>query len=208
MKRIRGFQSKKAVFSVVLFTILIICHFSVFALTQSEEAHNAHTSNGTAFIGKLLNFIILFGGLTFLLRKPVTRFLANRSEEISQSLSEAASSQKEAEKELKKAKNRLKKMSREIGTIKKEGSEQGKRLKEEIAQISLREKEKLIKLTKQEIDQHTKKEVEELRKYMAELTTSLARERIMGKINEEDQADFIDRSIEKLGALYATTRSD
>ncbi len=73
--------------------IIILCLLPAFVFMAEEHS----SSNFLPFLGKSLNFIILFGGLSYLLSKPLQNFLKKRSLEIKQSLEEAENRRQEAE---------------------------------------------------------------------------------------------------------------
>jgi F0F1-type ATP synthase membrane subunit b/b' len=77
---------------------LVLFLLPFFLFFASEEEH--HEANPAEFIGKVVNFFILFGGLTYLLYKPVRKFLEGRSKEISHSIQESRESRQDAEMRL------------------------------------------------------------------------------------------------------------
>ena len=92
--------------------ILIVLVLPLFVFMSSDEEENS--SSLIDFLGKTVNFIILFGGLTYLLYKPIRRFLEKRGQDIQSSLEEAADSRKDAEHKLKEIETRLAGLEKEI----------------------------------------------------------------------------------------------
>ena len=128
--------------------ILLLLPFFVFMSPEEEE----HSSGLINFLGKTVNFIILFGGLTYLLYKPIRRFLEKRAQDIKLSLKEAEDSRKDAEQKLKGIETRLAGLEREIEKVMKEAEGEGRRTKEETLQMAQQETEKIKYFTKQEIE--------------------------------------------------------
>jgi len=177
--------------------VILLLPFFVFMSPEEEE----HSSGLIDFLGKTVNFIILFGGLTYLLHKPIRSFLEKRAQDIQSSLKEAADSRKDAEQKLKEIERRLAGLEKEIEIVMKEAENEGRREKEETLQRAQRETERIKYFAKQEIDAIIRSRIRELREYSAALATALAEERIKRKMDPELQSLLINRSIERLDKL-------
>ncbi len=177
--------------------ILLVLPFFVFMSPDEEE----HSSGLVDFLWKTVNFIILFGGLTYLLYKPIRSFLEKRAQDIQLSLKEAEESKKNAEQKLKEIETRLAGLGKEVEKVMQEAEKEGMRGKEETLQMAQRETEKIKYFAQQEIDAITRSRMRELREYSAALATALAEERIKKKMSPELQSMLINRSIERLDKL-------
>ncbi len=153
------------------------------------------------FLGKVVNFLILFGGLGFLLRKPVRALLEKRSTDVRRSLDEAQASRVEAEGKRAAAGARLEGVAAEIGQMKAEAASRGRLGKERIAQAADEEGARLRDLAGREIDAQARTALRELKAFVAEAATSIARERIRKGLAEGGQAELVDKSIERLSRL-------
>jgi len=179
--------------------ILVAIPFFLFMLSPEEGSHSSHYAE---FIGKMINFIVLFGGLAYLLRKPAIDFLQKRGQEIAKSLEEEADSRQESEKKLQKAKIRLEKIAKEIEALKVEAEKEGQNRKKEIIHTAKQEAARMKKLAKQQIDMLTKASIRELKEYVAELITASAEGRIQKRITQRKHKFLIDQSIEQVEKLY------
>ncbi len=177
------------------------------AVSAEGEHPEKHGSGSSGFIGKVLNFLILFGGLTFILRKPMSRFLRERVDGIKVDLEETRASRKEKQKNLKNIHNRLKKVAGEARSIKLEAENIGKKDRERILQEAGIEAERLKESAKQDIELLSQFGIQELKTYTAEVSITIAREKIRKKMRPESQAILIDRSIKKLETLYEKSDS-
>ena len=186
-----------------IFLILLVLPFFISMVSADEE----HSSNFRDFIGKTINFIVLFGGLTYLLYKPIRNFLQKRSQEIEQGLKNAEDAQKEAELKLQEAKARLATLENEIEKLKKEAEIEGRKEKEKVIQLAQQEAERIKYFAKQEIEMLMRTGIQDLKEYTAGLASALAEEKIRKKMSPEDQSFFIDKSIEKLDELYEKSNS-
>jgi F-type H+-transporting ATPase subunit b len=178
--------------------LLLLClPFLMFMSTEEED----HSSGLIDFLGKTVNFIILFGGLTYLLYKPIRSFLDKRAQEIRFSLKDAEDSKKAAEQKLKEIETRLAGLEQEIEKMMKEADSEGRREMERILQMAKHETERIKHFSRQEIDGIIRSGIRELREHTALLITSLAKERIQKKMSPELHSWLINRSIERLDQL-------
>ena len=187
-----------------ILVILFLLPFFMYMVSAEEE----HKSGFMDFLGKAINFIVLFGGLAYLLRKPLRHFLEKRSRDIQRILKETEASRKEAEQKLQEAKAHLAGLEEEIEKMRKDAEAEGHRERERTLQLAQKEAEKIRYFAKQEIEMLTRSGIQELKEYTAELAASLAEERIRKKMTPEDHTQLIDKSIERLGKLYEESNSD
>ena len=178
----------------VLF-ILLLLPFFLFLSTEKEESH---ASPLVGYLGKVLNFLVLFGGLGFLLRKPLLSFLERRGQEIDSTIKEAEKEREETGKKYKHVQGRLQKLKRELEEIRKDAEEEGKKRKESILQEAEKEAERIKNFTRQEIEMFYQTKVHELKAQTAELATGLAMMNIKAKMTPKSQSLLIDLSIDKL----------
>ncbi len=184
---------KKLGLAVILLLILLVA-----AVSPAEEGEAAASSG---LLAKAVNFFILFGGLGYVLYKPVRALLEKKSADARRSLEEAASSRVEAEEKSKAARGRLDGVAAEIERMKAEGATRARIGKDRIARAAEEEGARLREFAAREIDLQSRGAVRELRTFVAEATTSIARERIRGALGPEDQAGLVDKSIERLSKL-------
>jgi len=154
------------------------------------------------FLGKVINFVVLLGGLIYLLRNPLRNFLEERTKSLDHALREAKDSRVEAEKKQQEIENRLKKIGREMEKVREEAEIEGQAVQERILQEAKAKANRLKLLSRQEIEMLTQAGIREIKQYAAELATALAQQRIQSEIKKEDQSLLIDRSIERLEKFY------
>jgi F-type H+-transporting ATPase subunit b len=177
-------------------------------LLGMSSAEEPSASNSKDFIGKVINFLILFGGLSYLLRKPLGNFLQGRARSLQNSIREARDSRQKAEEGLREVESRLEKMDKEIKEIRQKAEAESADLHKGIVQEADRDAERLRSLARQEIERLTRAGILEIREHMADLSTDLARRNILARMNEESQSSLIDRSIERLEKLYEKSDAD
>lgn len=173
--------------------------------TPSEETHGSALVD---FLGKSVNFLLLFGGLAFLLAKPLRRFLEELALSIQKTIQETERAKREAEERLGEMRRRLGGLEGEVQKIKRDGEEAGRREKERVLALARQEAERLRTFSRQEIEAHIQAALRELREYAAGLAVSLARGKIEKRLTSELHSRFIDKSIEGIGRIHENPPSD
>jgi F0F1-type ATP synthase membrane subunit b/b' len=172
----------------------------LFLFLSSEEG--AKTSAGLDFLGKTINFLVLFGGLAFLLRKPLLAMLGKRALDISETIRLADETKAEAEGKQREAEAKISGLGEEIKRMTATAQAVAERERERIAGLAEAEVERIRRFTEEEIDRLTKSGLQELKVYAAEKATAAAGERIRKRLTPADQAALIDQSIERLSELH------
>ncbi len=183
--------------------ILIVLPFLLFMSVEEEH----HGSDPMAFIAKVFNFLVLFGGLAYLLRKPIQRFLAARAVEIDTTIKDAEELRQGAETDLEKAERRLSELSREIEDLREKAVLDGEREKERIIRAAREEGERMKGTAEQEIEMISRAGIRGLKEYAVSLAAAEALNRIQAQLTPEKHTQLIDDSIERLEDLYETARS-
>jgi F0F1-type ATP synthase membrane subunit b/b' len=183
----------------VLFLLMLVLPICLPAATAEESGGHSATLD---FVGKLVNFLLLFGGLTIALWKPVRAMLAQRTKTVGDSIFQAGTGRAEAEERAFESKAKLAGLAAEVERLKAEAEEAGKKEAERIARAAAAEAERLKKLTRQELEEQVRRGVGELKAYAAEKATALARERIRALLTPSLQSALIDRSIDRLSTLH------
>lgn len=163
---------------------------------------SGEVSAGMDFLGKVVNAVVLFGGLAFLLRKPLKAMLAKRTADVGESIRLAETGRTEAEAKAEESRNGLAGLEGQVLGLKAEAEEAGKREAERISRAAAEEAERLKKFTRQELGEQLRQSVGELKSYAAARATDIARERIRKRLTPEAQAVLIDKSIDRLSKLH------
>lgn len=183
-------MSKRAHSFLILFLI------PLFLCLVTDQEHGS--SSLIQFLGKAINFVILFGGLAYFLHKPLRRFLEKRSEDIQRTQREAEEARNEAERKLEEANVQLEKLGDEVERIKKDAEREGEKEKKRILEAGQKEAERMKHIAQAQIDMYVAAGMRELREFTAEMAAKVAEERIKKRMTPEEHSLFIDRGIEKL----------
>ncbi|HCS47641.1 MAG TPA: hypothetical protein DIW61_05055 [Candidatus Aminicenantes bacterium] len=172
-----------------------------------SPAEESHASPLADLLGKTVNFIILFGGLGFLLAKPLRKYLAEIGLSVAKTIQETKRAQTDAEKRLQSFQERMQGLEMEVRKIKGEGEEAGEGEKARVLALARQESEKIKSFAAQEIEALSESARAELKEHAAEMAVSLARANIERRLTPELHSHLIDESIRRLETLYEKPHS-
>jgi len=158
------------------------------------------------FLGKVVNFLLLFGPLVYFARKPVKALLAKRTADVGETIHAAAAGRSEAEAEAEESRAKRAGLDGEVRALKAAAEEEGKREAERISRAAADEAERLKRITRQELEEQARRGVGELKSYAASRAAAIARERIRRRLTPEAHAALIDKSIDKLSKIHEERR--
>jgi F-type H+-transporting ATPase subunit b len=184
-----------------LAALLAVGLLALAGVCPAAEMESAGPSSGAEFIGQVLNFVILFGGLTYLLRKPIVKMLEERAALVRTTLEEAEKSSRDAETRLKSIEERAAGLRAELEAIKAKGRAEGETEKDRIMEAARREAERLKSLSQQEIEARVRAGFRELREYAADKALALALERLRSELTPEVHARLVDEALDRLAEL-------
>ncbi|MFQ6069000.1 MAG: hypothetical protein ACE5LC_00585 [Candidatus Aminicenantales bacterium] len=179
---------------VHLLSILLLIPFFLFMV--AEDKHSS--SDAMQLIGKTINFLILFGGLSYLLYKPVRSYLEKRTAELERQQQEAEDERKEAEKMLEELKKRLETIGQEVEKIKKEAEVEAEEERKKIMNQAKKEAERIKTLAQSQVETYLASGIRELKLYTAQIAVEMAQRRIKMRITPQAHSRLIDECIEKL----------
>ena len=186
---------------IVLAVVLIGAAPFLQAASESETGG----SGGKDFAGKVVNFVILFGGLVFVLRKPLAKFLKDKSEGVRLTLVKAEEADRDARAKLSLIEKRVGSLEAEVDDLKKKAETEGQAEKERIMLTARREADRLKEFSRQEIEANVRGGVRQLKEYSADKALELALDRVRSRLTPESHARLIDRAIERLTEVHEKT---
>jgi len=186
-----------------LVLVFLVLPFLLF-MSVEEEHQN---SNTMAFIAKVVNFLILFGGLAYLLRKPIKKFLEDRAVQIDTTIRDVEESRHGAEIDLEKTEKRVNELSQEVEELREKAGLEGEKEKERIIRAAKVEGERMKEAAQQEIELISKAGIKGLKEFAMSLASAEALERIEKQLTPEKHTRLIDDAIERLEILYEKSSS-
>jgi F-type H+-transporting ATPase subunit b len=188
-----------------LIAIAVSCAASGFAL--AAENGSGQPSSFLDFLGKVINFMVLFGALGYFLRKPLAKFLADKVDFVRSGLTNAEKTALESQAKLQAVKARTGTLESEIEGMKAKAGADGRAEKDRILQAARQEAARLKMFSEQEIDSQVRASVRHLKEYAAEKALALALDRLAARLTPESHSRLIDASIDKLAEVHAERNS-
>lgn len=145
----------------------------------------------------MLNFLILMGGLTVLLYKPVLKFINNRQETIKKQLEENAAAKKEAGDKLSEYEQKIINAEKEIDNLHAEAAKELIAEKEAIILNANAKAEEIYNKAKAESEHERDNCIENLQNEVAEVAVKLASNILDREISKEENLKLIDACIKE-----------
>ncbi len=183
--------------------LLLLVPVALFASAEGEGQ-----SATSRFLGQVINFTVLFGGLGYLMRKPVAGMFIKREQGIRDELEQAARGVKDAEEKKKQSTERLAGVAREVDMMREEAGKLAERSRVAIRTQAEEEKARLRALAGQELNATIQAGVRDLRSYLGDKAAEAARERIKAKLTPELHRKLIDNSIDRLAGSNEKSGTD
>jgi F-type H+-transporting ATPase subunit b len=165
---------------------------------QTRETQQQAEQHDPWIWWKWVNFLILAGGLGYLISKHAPAFFAQRSREIEESLVEAAKAKQDAEAQAASIEKRLAGLDREIESLRQaahaETAAEGERLRRETE----RHLQRIQQQAAQEMDLMISAARDDLRRYAGLLALELAEQRIHSRMTKDVQEELVDGFLQDL----------
>lgn len=169
----------------------------------AAEAHEGgggehHAFSLFEYASNVTNFVILFGFLAYILRRPLMLFLEARRENMAAALREAKAKQEDAEKRLVEYGHKLDHLEEEVQRIVTSYEKEAQADRERLRQDADRAIERLVRETEFTIRQEARKAEKAIRDSAVQATFESAEEMIKTRITESDQRRLADLYINNL----------
>jgi F0F1-type ATP synthase membrane subunit b/b' len=151
------------------------------------------------YVSTVTNFIIMFGFLAYVLKRPLTLFLEARRENMAEALREAKAKQAEAEKRLDEYGHKLDHLEEEVARIVTAYEKEAEADRERLKQDADRAIDRLVRETEFTIRQEARKAEKAIREAAVQATLETAEEIVKARITEADHRRLADTYIASLG---------
>lgn len=184
----------------LIFAVAMGLSLAPFALPQeSGQAKQESAEQGDPWIWwKWANFIILVGGLGYLVGKHAPAFFKQKSEGIDEAIRVASQLKKDAEDRAAKIEARWAGLKQEIESLRDTSRSEMKTEGERIARETAQHLDKIRISSAQEIELMTRAGREGLRCYSAGLALDLAEQKIHSRMDKDTQETLVDGFLQDL----------
>ena len=175
-------------FCLALFALLL---FAASIATPTFAAEGGEPTPAEAPIGTLfrwLNFVLVFGGLGYLIAKNGPAFFRSRAEAISAAIAEAASARTEAERQLREAEEKLARLDEEVAELRVAAQRESAAEAERLRASTREEAGKIARAARAEIEAAERGARMELKRIAAELAVERADALLRQRVNAATQA--------------------
>jgi F-type H+-transporting ATPase subunit b len=183
-------------------TLAVALGLAFASYAAPQESPTAKTNEGersdSMIWWKWANFVILAGGLGYLIRKHAPPLFQKQSSEITSALAEAAKIKQEAAEYAAGIEARLGNLQSEIQQLRESAHSEMTAESERIRHETEHHLQRIREQTAQEIELMTRAAKADLRKYAAELAIGLAEERIRFRMNPETQDRLVNGFVHDL----------
>jgi F-type H+-transporting ATPase subunit b len=151
-----------------------------------------------AWVMKLINMLLFFGLLYWLLKGPIAKAFRERTEAVGREAEEARQRRARAEQMAGEIQTRLAQMEDEVKAIGERAQVEGERQKRELMAAAEAEGQKILQAARNEIDNRLKFARHELTEYAGMLATERAEALLREEITEEDRRKLFQESLREV----------
>jgi len=166
------------------------------AATEEGKGHGA----GHSPIFRWINFVILVGGLGFVLRKPLAQFFVARTASITKSLEEGRKALEAAASQLQAVEQKLQHFEEEMAAFRVAALKEMEEEHDHLRQATAHDAEKMMESVRVQMDVASKQARLELRLHAAEQAVELAEKMIARRIDDVSQRRLVGQFAARLEA--------
>jgi F-type H+-transporting ATPase subunit b len=183
--------------SAAAVVLLAILTGAAWAAGGGEGSHGGFTSTDWY---RVMNFVVLAGGLFFLLRKPIPRALNSRVQGIQDQLKDLEARKAEAEKRLAECNQKLGALEAEAGRIVSDYIRQGQEAKARILKEAESAAEKVQVQARRNIEHEFEQTKARLQREIFEQSVAKAEALLKLNVTAEDQSQLVEDYLQKVVA--------
>ena len=143
------------------------------------------------FVGKIVNFTLLVGTLVYFLRAPLSTYLTTRGTQVRADLDAAEAMKRSAADQIEQMEAKLKALPRELDELKARGQAEIAAEEARIRELAEAERVRLVEQASREIDQQVRMAQRALIEHAANLSVSVAEQKIKRDITSDDQVRLV-----------------
>ena len=148
---------------------------------------------------KTINFVILVGGLAYVLRKPLAEFFRSRSSSIQKSLEEGRKALEASQAQLRAVEEKLRGLEAEIAAFKEAAAREMEAERQRLQQSSAEEAARILESARLQTQAALRGAKLELKAYAAQKAVALAEGLIRGRLDEAGRQRLVTQFAASLG---------
>jgi F-type H+-transporting ATPase subunit b len=177
---------KRTLRQAALFGLLGIClaGFASPRVAWSLEAEPAAKGKNSELLFKVINFVILVGGLGYVLRKPLAEFFSSRSASIQKALDEGRKALEASQAQLQAVEEKLRGLEAEIADFKASAAREMEAERQRLQKASAEEAARILESARVQMDTALRGAKLDLKNYAAQQSVTLAEELIRTRLDD------------------------
>jgi F-type H+-transporting ATPase subunit b len=145
-----------------------------------------------------INFLIVAGGIAYLIKKLFVPFLAERSRLIRDDMEISKKTMAEADQRLGAIENKLKHLDEELAALLQAASQEAQAERQRIEQAASADAAKILAAAEQEIDASGKAARQQLKQYASELALQVAEAKIRSSLTPQSEQQILQHFVKDL----------
>ena len=167
------------------------------AVAASQEKEEGGGEKKELFF-KLVNFLLLIGVLSYVLRKPLGEFFARRSDSIRKSLEEGRKALEASQAQLSAVEEKLRHLEEEIAAFKDAARREMEAEHERLRQAAASEARKILEFAQAQIEAAARAAKSELKIFTAQRALELAEEMVRQQMDAARRKRLVGRFVERV----------
>jgi F-type H+-transporting ATPase subunit b len=180
-------------------TAFLIFFFIALPAIAAEGAEPDPADSTTGLIFRWLNFLIVFGGIAYLLAKHGGAFFRSNAKEISASIVEATAVKEEADRELRVVEAKIVHLDQDVAAVREEARRNWEAEAERLYTSGLAEIEKFNQAARGELAASERAAQQQVREIAASLAVERAAALVSSKMNVEIRTRMFQSFVSQLG---------
>jgi F-type H+-transporting ATPase subunit b len=178
---------------------LLIFFFMALPVLAAEGAEPDPAESTTGLIFRWLNFLIVFGGIAYLIAKHGGAFFRGNAKEIAASIHEAAAAKAEADRELREVETKIARLEPDVAEMRAEAQRNWAAESERLRASGVAEIEKINLAARAELAASERAAQQELREVAAAMAVQNAAAVVISRMNAEVRARMFQTFLKELG---------
>jgi len=168
------------------------------AVVRAAEEGGHHQSSLADLLWPAANFAIMVGVLVYLLRVPLTTYLADRSTSIRKDLVDAAALKASASTQLSEIDQKMRALPGELASLRARAEAEIQAEEQRIAQQAVADRNRLVEQARKQMELQVRMARRELTEHAANLAVDLATRTVEHDTTTDDHARLIDRYVSQV----------
>jgi len=195
----RTFRRRAMVFASAITIMLFAFLMAGLPVLAAEAAQPDPAESPTGLIFRWLNFLIVFGGIAYLLAKHGGAYFRGNARAIAASITEASAAKAEADRELHDVESKIARLGQEVKEMHEAGRRDSAAEAERLRVSGQAEIEKIKLAARAELSASERAAQQELRALAASMAVERAATLVTAGMNSQIRADMFHAFLGKLG---------